>query len=219
LQSIGRPSRGASVSPGDIAAIVTALVAVIALGGGYVQFVLRRSGLGYVEFDVAFTSLHRGATHLIGEIACVIENVGSSMVIVTNVQCRVRYRASSDSEEATHGVEPSFEHAVEVDPGDVGTLGRHSFWVSKDRTFIQPGVTQRYRKPIQLPVEVEVLNVLGSFDYRIQTKGLTRALLGLAAQPPTDMDWREGIRHHTVRRSFSVSEAPNVSASSARNGS
>jgi hypothetical protein len=192
------------LSVGDIAAIVTAAVAVVALGGGYVQFVLRRSGLGYVEFDVEFTSLHRGKTSLIGEIVCVIKNVGSSMVIVTNVQCRARYRAFRDPEEATHGVEPSFEHAIEPVGGEVGTLGKHSFWVSKDRTFIQPGVTQRYRKPVQFPAGVEVLNLLGSFDYRIQVKGLTRALLGLAAQPPTDMDWRGGIRYHTVRRSFSV---------------
>jgi hypothetical protein len=203
------------LSAGDIAAIVTAVVAVIALGGGYVQFVLRRSGLGYVEFDVEFVTLHRGATGFIGEIVCVIKNVGSSMVIVTNVQCRVRYRSLHDTEEAKHrdGVEPLFGHAIEPAVGDVGTLGKHSFWVSKDRTFIQPGVTQRYRKPIQLSAGVEVLNLLGSFDYRIETKGLTRALLGLAAQPPTDMDWREGIRLHTVRRSFSVSAGSDASES------
>jgi hypothetical protein len=204
------------VSAGDIAAIVTAVVAVVALGGGYVQFVLRRSGLGYVEFDVEFTTLHRGATRLIGEIVCVIKNVGSSMVIATNVQCRVRYRTSGDHEEATHGVEPSLEHAIEPAVGDIGTLGEHSFWVSKDRTFIQPGVTQRYRKPIQLPAGVEVLNVLGSFDYRIETKGLTRVLLGLAAQPPTDMDWREGIRHHTIRRSFLAAAVASDVSESAR---
>ena len=201
------------MSVGDLAAIVTAAVALLGLGSAYVQFVLRRSGLGYVEFDVEFVDLQQGTTQLIGEIVCVIKNVGSSMVIVTNVQCRVRYRTQRDAEETTHGVEPSFEHAVKPPERDVGTLGRHSFWVSKDRTFIQPGVTQRYRKPIQLPIEVQVLNILGSFDYRIETKGLTRALLGLAAQPPTDMDWREGIRHHTVRRSFSVGGATDASES------
>jgi hypothetical protein len=199
------------VSAGDIAAIVTALVAVLALFGGYVQFVLRRSGLGYVEFDVELTDLHRGQTSLLTEVDCVIRNVGTSMVIVTNVQCRIRFRTSHDAEGATHGVEPSFEHAVEPPAEDVGTLGKHSFWVSRERTFIQPGVTQRYRKPIQLPADARVVNVLGSFDYRIHTRGLSRVLVGLAAQPPTDMDWREGIRHHTIRRSFSVDEKSDVS--------
>jgi hypothetical protein len=193
------------VTPGDIAGIVTAAVALIALGGGYVQFVLRRSGLGYVEFDVDLTSHHRGPTQLIAELACVIKNVGSSMVIVTNVQCRARYRLVGDSEHSTNGVEPTFEHLIVPARQPAGTsLGEHWFFVMEPRTFIQPGVTQRYRKPIVMPVDAQVLHVWGSFDYRIKTKGLTRALIGLAAQPPTDMDWREGIRNHTVRRTFSL---------------
>jgi hypothetical protein len=197
------------VSPGDVAAIVTSVVAVIALGGGYVQFVLRRSGLGYVEFDVEFTDHHRGPAHLIGELALVIKNVGSSMVIVTNVQCRARYRLVSDAEYSTDGVEPRFEHAIVSTTQPAGNpLGEHWFFVMEPRTFIQPGVSQPYRKPIVMPAEARVHHVWGSFDYRIQTKGLTRALIGLAAQPPTDMDWREGIRNHTVRRTFSLAALP-----------
>ena len=72
------------------------------------------------------------------------------------------------------------------------------------RTFIQPGVTQRYRKPISVPAETQVLHVWGAFDYRIQTKGLTSLLIGLAGPPPPDIDWRKGIRAHTVRRTFSL---------------
>jgi hypothetical protein len=193
------------VSPGDVAAIVTAVVAVAALGGGYLQFVLRRSGLGYVEFDVEFIDHHHGSAHLIGELAFVIKNVGSSMVIVTNVQCRARYRLEGDSEDNADGVEPRFEHVIVSATRPTGTpLGEHWFFVMEPRTFIQPGVTQRYRKPIVMPTEARVLHVWGSFDYRIETKKPTRVLIGLAAQPPTDMDWREGIRNHTVRRTFSL---------------
>lgn len=195
------------MTPGDIAAIVTAVVAFVALAGGYVQFVLRRSGLGYVEFDIELTNHHRGPTQLIAEIACVIKNVGSSMVIVTNVQCRARYRLASDTEDSTDGVEPTFEHAI-VPAGQPGTsLGEHWFFVMRSRTFIQPGVTQRYRKPIVMPAETRTLHVWGSFDYRIETKRLTHALIGLAAKPPPDMDWRKGISNHTVRRTFSLTAA------------
>jgi hypothetical protein len=190
------------VSPGDVAAIVTAVVALVALAGGYVQFVLRRSGLGYVEFDVEFTDHHRGPANLIGELAFVINNVGSSMVVVTNVQCRARYRLEGDSEDITDGVEPRFEHVIESATQPAGTsLGEHWFFVMESRTFVQPGVTLRYRKPIVMPVEAPLLHVWGSFDYRIEARRLTHALIGLAARPPTDMDWREGIRH-TVRRTF-----------------
>lgn len=201
------------MSPGDVAEIVTAVVAVVALGAGYVQFVLRRSGLGYVEFDVEFADHDRGPEHLIGELAIVIKNVGSSMVIVTNVQCRARFRLDGDAADTTDGVEPRFDHVIVSTTQPAGTsLGAHWFFVMESRTFIQPGVTQRYRKPVMMPIAARALHVWASFDYRIETKGLTRALIGLAAQPPTDMDWREGIRNHTVRRTFSLATLPGPGA-------
>jgi hypothetical protein len=147
--------------------------------------------------------------HLIGELDFVIKNVGSSMVIVNNVRCRARYRLDGDSEDSTNGVEPRFEHVIES--ATLPARAPHWFYVMEPRTFIQPGVTQRYRKPIVMPLEAQVLHVWGSFDYRIETKGLTRALIGLAAQPPTDLDWREGIRNHTVRRTFSFAIPPGSS--------
>jgi hypothetical protein len=195
------------VTPGDIAAIVSIAVAILALAGGYVQFVLRRTGLGQVEFDVELTNHHRGPTQLIAEIACVMTNLGSNMVIVTNVQLRARYRLAGDSEDSTDGVEPTLEHVIEpaVPQGDPLLLGKHWFFVVKPRTFVQPGVTQRYRQPVVVPAEAQVLHVWGSFDYRIEIKGLlTRALISLAAKPPRDLDWRKGIRAHTVRRTFSL---------------
>ena len=97
------------MSPGDIAAIVGAVAGVLALAGGYVQFVLRRSGLGQVEFDVELTNHHRGPTQLIVEIACVIKNLGSNMVIVTNLQIRAKYRQTGDPETSKDGVEPTPE--------------------------------------------------------------------------------------------------------------
>jgi hypothetical protein len=103
------------VTPGDIAAIVGAAAALVALAGGYVQFVLRRSGLGQVEFDVELTNHHRGPTQLIVEIACMIKNLGSNMVIVTNVQIRARYRHAGDSETSKDGVEPALEHVIKPD--------------------------------------------------------------------------------------------------------
>jgi hypothetical protein len=200
------------VSAGDIAGIITAAVALIALGGGYIQFVLRRSGLGYVEFDVEFTNHHRDQTQSIGELEFVIKNVGSSMVVVKNLQCRARYRLVRDTEESANGVEPKFTHLIAPAGQPAGTfLGRHWFFVMEPRTFIQPGVTQRYRKPIVMPAEAEVLHVWGAFDYRIQVKGLTRALIGLADPPPPDIDWREGIRAHTVRRTFSLAATSEAS--------
>jgi hypothetical protein len=75
------------------------------------------------------------------------------------------------------------------------------------RTFIQPGVTQRYRKPIALPATTQLVHIWGAFDYRIELGRLTRMLVGLFAPPPKDLDWREGVSNHTVRRTFYIDSA------------
>jgi len=186
-----------------VTAIITAVVAVVALVGGYVQFVLRRSGVGYIEFDVEYTAHHHGRAGLIGELEFVIRNVGSSMVVLIDVQCRARYRRDGDPEDRSDGVEPRFEHVIAPAAGT--SPGEHWFVVIGSRTFVQPGVTLRYRKPIAMPADAQLLHVWGSLDYRIESGRLTRVLMGLVARPPADMDWREGIRH-TVRRTFSVAD-------------
>jgi hypothetical protein len=196
-----------AVTPADVAAIVTAVVALLALAGGYVQFVLRRTGLGQLEFDVELTKHSPGPKEQIAEIVFVIKNLGANMVIVEHLQVRARYRLRGDAETSTNGVEPALPHAIapDVPQSDRLLLGKHWFWVLKQRTFIQPGVTQRYRQPITAPVEAQVLHVWGAFDYRIEIGGLlTRALIALVARPPRDLDWRKGVRAHTVRRTFSL---------------
>lgn len=61
-------------SLGDAAQVVTAAAALVALGGGYVQFVLKRS-LGFLaEFDVNFAPVARGPAYLVGEIEVSIRN-------------------------------------------------------------------------------------------------------------------------------------------------
>lgn len=72
------------------------------------------------------------------------------------------------------------------------------------RTFIQPGVTQHYRKPIGLPADTQVVHVWGAFDYQIQLGKLTSFLVGWFAPPPETLDWRKGVKNHTVRQTASV---------------
>ena len=59
---------------GDISQTVTAVAAVTALAGGYVQFDLKHSLLPCKEFDVRFKTLHRGWSQSIGEISYMIKN-------------------------------------------------------------------------------------------------------------------------------------------------
>jgi hypothetical protein len=103
---------------GSIAAIITAAAALAALIGGYVQFVLRRALLLCIEFDIEFSILDRSASdQLVGEILCIIRNVGPAVGFVTNVRCRVLYRISGESGVIQDGQsmgEPNFAHGYRM---------------------------------------------------------------------------------------------------------
>jgi hypothetical protein len=208
------------VTSGDVAALVIAAVAVVTLAGGYIQFVLRRSGFGYIEFDVEFARHYREPPNLIVELDFVFKNVGSNMVLVRRIRCRAKYRSAGDDkltkevESPTKRAEPNFPHLIADEPADrkipegyFPVIRRQGDWP----TFIQPGVTQHYRKPIMLPAEAQVLHVWGSFDYEIKVTGLARLLLPLATPAPPDVDMRQGVANHTVRRTFSLDEPASFS--------
>jgi hypothetical protein len=57
------------MSWGDAASWITAVVAIAALAGSYVQFVLKPSFLPSAEFDVDFLPLYRDGEYLYGEVA------------------------------------------------------------------------------------------------------------------------------------------------------
>jgi hypothetical protein len=117
----------------DIAAIITAITALIAVVGGYVQFVVRRTLLPCLEFDVEFLTLSCSPSdQSVGEILCKIRNRGPAVGYVTNVRCRVRYRITGESGEMRG--EPRFPH--ELPPGGFLVL-------DPEKRFIQPGVTQQ----------------------------------------------------------------------------
>jgi hypothetical protein len=176
-----------------VASLVTAIVALIALIAGYIQFVVRRALLPAVEFDVEFAVTHRGPTQLIGEPTLVIRNVGTNTLIVTNVRCRVRYRLSSDPEERRpDGIQPELAHKLP------------EFFIAEKRTFVQPGVCQRYRQAVALPATTQVVDLLGGFDYRIRIGPVTKYIVGLFVRPQDDLDWRRGITNHTSRRVVAV---------------
>lgn len=266
---------------GDIAAGVTALAAVGALVAGYVQFVLRKWLLPSVEFDVDFTAFCPDHGHVLGEVACVVTNTGSNMLVVTRVRCRMSYRCAGEGRfrksavpevqrpllqgrEEHEPIEPAFPHPVEpfssksawllilprprggssteyisamptsqsaagsdsprgtqavsasisaISPGGApaksasegsAPIGRSMNESSADRTFVQPGSKQVYRKPIILPVDAQLLHVWGAFDYRIRMSRTSRWLVRIFNKPPEDLDWRSGVENHTVRRTFKV---------------
>jgi len=197
-----------------VSAFITAVVAVVTLGAGYVQFILKRTVIP-AEIDIDFATQHQGST-LFGEIDTSFKNHGQSVIIVTDARYRVRWRSIEDSEDPFEQdpTEPRFPHVLS--PPNTRHDGTTIFHT---RTFIPPGVTQHYRKPIAIPGTPTLIHIWGAFSYRIEVGRISRLLVNLIAKPPSDFDWQSGMVHTTVRRTFPGSTPsepgpePNISES------
>jgi hypothetical protein len=184
----------------SIPAIITATIAFLALIGGYVQFVLRRALLPCIEFDVEFLPLSRsGWDQPIGEILCRIRNEGPAVGYVTDVRCRIRYRLAGESGERQG--EPVFAHSL-LPSGEFLHL-------DQQKRFIQPGVTQWYRKPVALPANTCLIHVWGRFEYEISAGKITGFLARFLGQP-----YGENPIHYMVRRTFAIDDDTRQKASS-----
>ena len=193
----------------DIAATIAALAALLGLIVGYVQLVLPRSLLPCIEFDVELTTLHPSSSEqLIGEVVCVIRNVGPGVGDVTNVQCRVKGRLVDASGIYKDGVEPEFSQRVRADersrpetPAGARPLltGDVLYLAEGQRNFIQPGVTQRYREPLALPAHLGLVQVWGAFEYHLHVGPISRFAAVVTRQVRA-----ESPVEYTVRRTFSV---------------
>ena len=175
---------------GGIAAVVTAAAAIVALAAGYVQFVLRRTIYPCLEFSVEFLMLDRPACgESAGEVLCRIRNEGPGVGYVTNVRCYVRYKFAGESE-VRDDDEPEFAHRM-PDEG--------FYRLDKAKRFIQPGITQWYRKPLLFPVDTCLIAVWSAFEYELAVSRLTSVVAWLLRQPrapnPTP---------YMVRRTFAI---------------
>jgi hypothetical protein len=196
----------------EVASVVTAVAAVTALIGGYLQFILRRAVLPSVEFDVDFVVLRIDAAQKIGDIVLTVKNVGPGAGYVANVQGRVRYCVDGDTGVNRDGVEPAFGHLVQPQKQPEPTfpliLGNGGFVFAPiwQRAFIQPGVTQVYRKPLTVPGKAVLIHVWAAFEYQLPVGPLTSLLARILihhAETPKQLDY-------TVRRTFAVERLPDA---------
>ena len=199
---------------GDVGALVTAGVALLVAIGGYVQFVLRPSVFPCIEFDVDLVRMSHSATDLpVGELVLSIKNVGPGAGFVASVQSRIKYRLA-DEITAPVGAEPNFARSV---PGDVPeskdftrVLGQDAIALvpPSSRYFIQPGVTQWYRKPLTFPNDVNLIHVWAAFAYHIRVGSIAWLLASFFTQRPDSR-----IVTYSARRTFNIailSTAPNL---------
>jgi hypothetical protein len=261
LRARSIPSHDCDAS--GLGSLIAATAAVLALIGGYIQFVLKRSILPSLQFDTDFKVHGMGPKSTIGEVACTVTNTGTNIGVIENVRFRIRYRRFADDDVPyLDGLEPQFlgllhdpSYTPEPEPSrtrrnslwrwprrrptgeaadgqvpspvgptislsgaspevDFPTGPQWIFIVRRrvqqgghftDRTFIQPGVTQRYARPVYLPhTGIESVDLTAAFDYKMENGRITNWLIGIFARPPADLDWSRGIKFHTARRLISL---------------
>jgi hypothetical protein len=171
----------------SIAAIIAAAAALLAVIGGFIQFVLRGALLPRIEFDVEFSPLnHPALDQPVGEILFRIRNEGPALGYITDLRYRIRYRLSGESGEVRG--EPYLAHTLQPD-GESGYLQGGA-----ERSFIQPGVTRWYSKPVVFPVDTCLISVWARFEYLTSLGRIIGFLMKFLL--------REGRVSFSVRRTF-----------------
>jgi hypothetical protein len=175
----------------NVAGLVTACVALLVAISGYVQLILRRSVFPCIEFDLDLVPLTRTETGQVVQIVLSMKNVGPGVGFITDPKCRVLHRRNGD-EALYNEVEPLFEKRP-----------YHNMVAGAVRNYIQPGVTQWYRKPFVLDRDVELADVSAKFDYHIKVGSITWFLARLSIGRP---DKREVP--YNARQTFYVGDRP-----------
>ena len=175
----------------SVAGLVTACVALLVAIGGYVQLILRRSVYPCIEFDLDLGPLTRTETGQIVQIVLSMKNVGPGVGYIADPEYRVMCRRNGD-ETRYQEVEPGFEKAP------YRRMVRPEL---KVKNYIQPGVTQWYRKPLVLDRDVELADVSAKFKYHIEVGPITWFLASLSVNRPPGR-----VVEYNARKTFYVGD-------------
>jgi hypothetical protein len=157
--------------------------------------------------------------------------VGPDVRFIANVQCRVRYRRAGESGVGSDELEPAFAHKLwgkeqrlkgsrhtqknnatvrkETTSSHDGEhepiLGDSAIYLAKDQhNFIQPGVTQWYRKPLAFPGDASLIHVWGAFSYHTEAGKISQFLARFSQRR------LEPVVIYTARRTYAMADARDV---------
>ncbi len=212
----------------ELISLITLVVGVAVAVGGYVRFVLVRANVG-AQFDIEFSSLGLVNGQPAGDMALVITNLGSNLLVVTRVSYRVKYATEADAGAPGHDSEPQFSASV-MPSGWVALFGGPTLRknalrrenrarrkagkpkVVEPRSVISQGGAQAYRKPLTFPDGTGAAAIWGSCDYHVNIGAIERFLVRAILRPPADLDFTHGLDNHQVRRTFRIDSSPSGSA-------
>lgn len=181
--------------------VVTALLAI----GGYIQFVLVRANIG-AQFDIEFAALGLVNGQPAGDMALVITNLGSNLLVVTRVSYRVKFATDADDGTPGHKDEPTMRASLGVRGPQERTPRIDLFGgpipVVAHRSIISQRGTQAYRKPLTFPRGTGAVTIWAYCDYHVNIAPFERFLVRAILRPPPGLDFTQGLYDHQVRRTF-----------------
>ncbi|MET4100378.1 hypothetical protein ABIB37_002615 [Agrococcus sp. UYP10] len=193
----------------EVLSLTTLIIAGLVAVGGYVRFVLVRANVG-AQFDIEFTPLGIVNGRPAGDLALVITNLGSNLLVVTRVSCRVKYSTPVDAGAGAHDDEPTMSaspggRSAEGSAALIHVFGgpdRSAPHARRPTSVISQGGTQAYRKPLTFPDGTGAVAIWASCDYHVGIGALERLIVRVVLRPRADLDYTRGLDNHLVRRTF-----------------
>jgi hypothetical protein len=215
----------------DVVSGFAALAGGVLIGlWAYTKYVLERSLLPPVQFDVSCKAVGRQCDHTVLEITLCLKNVGTSALVATDVRVDVLYLNSTDQpslfadpSRATFG-RLRFPHSLRrelllgtsdssaalvrepntSETARTGPTPRGILLLEHD-TFVQPAVDQIYGLATTVPASVSVVLVWASFRYAQRPSAGQQVILRVARRLGLIQYSLTHVRKpHTVERVFFV---------------
>jgi len=151
----------------------------------YTKFVIERGIFPPAQFCIRCNTLGLQKDRVVLEILLCLKNLGSSVLIVSNLNLELRYIKKEEDIEFLKIRDPKkwhllgrlcFPHCLKeevckiniLDPkicGEDKDSCNHSFCVLGHRTFVKPGVDQIYTFVTSVPETTSFIRVFASFEY------------------------------------------------------
>ena len=196
----------------------------------YTKFVIERGIFPPAQFDVDCKVLGLQDKMFILEILLHVKNLGSSVLVVTNLCLELRYIKKEDDPIFISVRDPqkmhllgrlNFSHCLKEDLCANGILKNcnddkgvcdHSFCVLRHRTFVKPGVDQAYTFVTFVPDSASYVRTYATFEYPNEYSRLQRCSLAISRRLGLINYTLKNISvPHTCERIFKVELAPNSS--------
>ena len=166
----------------------------------YTKFVIERGIFPPAQFSIDCNVLGLQKERFILENLLHVKNLGSSVLVVTNLCLELRYIEKGDKPEFISIKDPNkkhllgrlnFPHCLKEDLCITGVLDAdncnadngvcdHSFCVLRQRTFVKPGVDQVYTFVTSVPDSVSYVRIYATFEYPKEYSRLQRYSLAIS---------------------------------------